>query len=55
MAKNSGETRWRVAQAIALSYVGLGYKFNQQPDEAQRYAERGKAAMDALRKKPAAP
>jgi tetratricopeptide (TPR) repeat protein len=44
-----------IEQAVALNYVGLGYKFNQQPDEAQSYFDRGKAAMEALQKKPAKP
>ena len=40
---------------MALNYVGLGYKFNQQPDDAQSYFDRDKAAMEALQKKPAKP
>jgi tetratricopeptide (TPR) repeat protein len=55
LAEHPDETRFRLLQAIALTYVGLGYKFNQQPDEGQAYMDRGKAALDAVHGTPPKP
>jgi hypothetical protein len=48
------ETRWRIEQAIALNYVGLAYKFNEQPEAAQDFLDRSKAAFAAAQKRPGA-
>jgi tetratricopeptide (TPR) repeat protein len=55
VAQDPADPISRSAQAVALNFVGMGYKVGGQPDEAQPYFDRSTAAFAALKGAPATP